>query len=226
MLGHRLYFTAPQELLHGLQEIFLDEIYKQELPQNARILDCGANIGLSIIYFKQICPTASITAFEPDAINFELLKRNIRSFGLQQVDLQNMAVWKESTQLPFSVNQGMASHIDLHSTNTQPVFVNATRLRDWLTQPVDFLKIDIEGAEFEVLSDCDEKLKNVQRLFIEYHGLFAQTTELTELFQLLERNGFNFYIKEATPIFQTPFLRPASTVHPYQVQLNIFCFRN
>ena len=226
LLEHLLFFTAPQELLHGLQEIFLDEIYKQELPENARILDCGANIGLSIIYLKRICPTARITAFEPDEMNFELLKKNLTSFKLQQVDIQKLAVWKENTTLQFSNSQGMASHIENKPSGGNTVSVNATRLRDWLEQPVDFLKLDIEGAEFEVLMDCDEKLENVQRLFIEYHGQFEQKQELTTLLQLVERSGFKYYIREATPVFRTPFSRPAMQEHPYQVQLNIFCFRN
>jgi len=51
--GGKFYFNAPQELLHGLQEIFIDQIYKQPLAPHSLILDCGANIGLSVIWLKQ-----------------------------------------------------------------------------------------------------------------------------------------------------------------------------
>lgn len=225
LLGHRLYFTAPQELLHGLQEIFLDEIYKQELPEKARILDCGANIGLSVLYLKKICPSARIIAFEPEEVNFELLTKNLSSFGWQDVEMQKMAVWKENTHLPFSKSQGMASHIENNAAAANTASVKTTRLRDWLEQPVDFLKLDIEGAEFEVLMDCADKLNQVKRLFIEYHGQFSQQRNLTTLLKLVTQSGFNYYIREASPIYSTPFFRPEKQEHPYQVQLNIFCFR-
>src|SRR5438067_1966451 len=80
LFNHKIFFHGRNEFLHGLNEIFLGEIYKIKLPQNARIIDCGAHIGLSTIYFKRICPTATIIAFEPDDRNFNLLKQNIQSF--------------------------------------------------------------------------------------------------------------------------------------------------
>src|SRR5690349_11035634 len=87
ILGHWLYFISPPELLYGLREIFIDNIYQQELKENALILDCGANIGLSVIYLKSICPTARIIAFEPDENNFNLLQKNVDSYNLKNVEL-------------------------------------------------------------------------------------------------------------------------------------------
>lgn len=54
LLNHKTYFHGGPEYLHGIQEIFIDETYLQNLPQNAFILDCGANIGLSVIYLKAL----------------------------------------------------------------------------------------------------------------------------------------------------------------------------
>ena len=66
-------------ILHGVKEIFIEDVYYQQLPENAYILDCGAHIGLSVIYLKSICPSANIICFEPDNKNFELLQKNIAS---------------------------------------------------------------------------------------------------------------------------------------------------
>jgi FkbM family methyltransferase len=225
LFGKPLLFNAPQELIHGLNEIFLEEIYKQSLPNNARVLDCGANIGLSIIYIKRICPTAKITAFEPDKGNYELLARNMQTFELKDVEIREEAIWKEDTTVEFSTHQGMASHIEQQS-ETGTTSIKAVRLRTLLNEPIDFLKLDIEGAEYEVLMDCQEKLANVQRIFIEYHGQFSTAKQLQEIFDLLTKSGFQYYIKEAAPIFETPFYRASSMKHPYQVQLNIFGFRD
>ena len=52
--GKKVFYRNPQEFLHGLEEIFIDEVYLQKLPFNAYVIDCGSNIGLSIIYIKQL----------------------------------------------------------------------------------------------------------------------------------------------------------------------------
>src|SRR5688572_18307628 len=63
LLGKWVYFNSSTELLHALKEIFIDKIYLQPLPPQPYIIDCGANIGLSVIYMKTIYPEATILAF-------------------------------------------------------------------------------------------------------------------------------------------------------------------
>jgi FkbM family methyltransferase len=224
LFGKSLFFISAPELLHGLQEIFIDQIYQQVLPSNPYIIDCGANIGMSIIYLKSNFPDAEIIAFEPDEINFELLNKNMQSFGYTTVDLHKEAVWNENTKLMFSNESSMGSKIELNST-AQSVEVQAIRLKDFLTKKVDFLKIDIEGAEYAVLSDIADNLHHVQNMFLEYHGSFSQNGELAKIIQIIDKAGFNFYIKEAAPIYFTPFYRIKNPHTDYDVQLNLFCFR-
>src|SRR5882724_1649917 len=92
LFGKRFFFYSPQEFLHGLQELFIEELYSQYLSECPFIIDCGANMGRSIIYMKQLYPGAVIIAFEPDETNFELLSKNIRSFGYEGVTLCKEAV--------------------------------------------------------------------------------------------------------------------------------------
>ncbi len=219
-----LYFYNAQELLHGLNEIFIEHIYKQNLSPNSFIIDCGANIGMSVIYMKDNFPDAEIIAFEPDEFNFNLLTKNISSFGYSNVKAYKQAVWKENTTLHFSNDGSMGSKIvsDLYSETKQ---IEAVRLYDFLDRNVDFLKIDIEGAEYEVLKDIASKLYLVNNLFLEYHGKFEQHSELTEIVNIINAAGFQFYIKEAASIYDTPFYRQKNPNTDYDVQLNIFCFR-
>jgi len=224
LLDKKTFFYGGPEYLHGLQEIFIDDIYNQRLPENAFILDCGAHIGLSIIYLKSICPTANIICFEPDAKNFNLLQKNILSHHLKNIEAKNEAVWIENTSLNFIQEGNMGSKIGDNSlANT--VSVKAARLKDYLKRKIDFLKIDIEGAEYKVLKDIQENLYHVQNMFIEYHGTFEQNNELLEIFEIISKAGFKFYIKEAAPVYDQPFL-PKTTSGEYDVQLNLFCFRN
>jgi len=222
--GKKIYYTRPSEFLYALKEIFVEEIYKIDLPSNANILDCGANIGLSVIYLKRQFPKSRVIAFEPDNSNFDLLKKNVHSFELENVELIKKAVWIEDTTLSFSNEGTMGSKIDSNAVNATKV--EATRIKNYLNQRIHFLKIDIEGAEYSVLKDISEQLNNVENLFLEYHGTFNQINELTEILNILHKAGFAYYIKEAAEIYKTPFLASTSSNNwEYDIQLNIFCFR-
>ncbi len=224
LFGKDFFFVSPAELMHGLNEIFIEEIYKQRLPKNPYIIDCGANIGLSIIYLKQMFPEAEIIAFEPDEKNFNLLQTNIKSFNYKNVQARKEAVWIENTTLQFASEGSMSSRIHTEdSDNIVPV--KAIRLKDYLDRPIDFLKIDIEGAEFLVIKDIADQLHYINNLFLEYHGSFYQNEELNQIFSLLVDKGFSYYIKEAASIYDHPFDRKRTKNINYDVQLNIFCFR-
>ena len=86
--------------------------------------------------------SAHIICFEPDAKSFDLLQKNISSHHLKNIDARNEAIWFENTSLNFIQEGNMASRIGIDSpVNT--VSVKAVRLKDYLNQKVDFLKIDI-----------------------------------------------------------------------------------
>lgn len=225
VLGHTCYFNTGNEVLHALDEIFISEFYKIPFKSDTPlVIDCGAHIGFSVIYTKLKFPGARVIAFEPDPKNFELLSRNIDSFNLKDVVLRNEAVWVEDTELSFAGTGTMSSKIDINNV-TGTIKTKAIRLKNLLNQRIDFLKLDIEGAEFNVLIDIAEELSNVEYLFIEYHGSFSQNNELLEILNLVTKKGFRFYLLEANPSYPTPFTRNGQKP-PYDVQLNIFCFRD
>lgn len=224
LFNNNLFFYSAPELLHGFKEIFIDKIYKQPLVENPYIIDCGANIGMSVIYMKQQFPQAEIIAFEPDETNFSLLNKNINSFGYSNVLLYKEAIWNENTTLQFSNESSMGSKIEIDTTSNT-IAVKAVRLKDFLNRQVDFLKIDIEGAENVVLTDIADNLHFVKNMFLEYHGTFDQNKELVKMINIISNAGFNFYVKEAASIYETPFYRTRNPYTSYDVQLNIFCFR-
>jgi FkbM family methyltransferase len=201
-----LHYIRPYEVLKTYQEIFVEEIYKFESNKSHPvILDCGANIGISTIYFKTIYPNAIVHAFEPDANLFEILSKNIHANGFKQVELHQAAIWTEHTTLSFDNKGSEASHIDTTGQSTNKV--EAIKLSTILSNldAVDFLKMDIEGAEFEVVKDCD-------------------THKLNELLNLVETAGFKVYIKMAADNLKQPFAQK-DTGTIYDVQLNIFCYK-
>lgn len=223
LLGRKVLFRGGPDYLMGLNEIFVDNNYNQTLSENAFIIDCGSHIGMSIIFFKSICPSSRIIGFEPDAMNYDLLMKNMSYHHLKNVKIINKAVWTSNTTLNFDMEASMSSHIIESSENGTKV--ETCRLSDYLDEKVDFLKIDIEGAEYEVLKDIAPKLKYVSKLFVEYHGTFQQNNELVEMLDILVKNNFRFYIKETGPIYAQPFtgIKGDSL---YDLQLNIFCINN
>jgi FkbM family methyltransferase len=218
-------FRNPAEFLHTYREIYGHGIYDIPLGPAPLILDCGANIGIATLYLKQRHPDAEVIAFEPDATNFALLEANVGAAGFGGVTLRREAVWKADGAIRFSLDASMGSRIEDGATaggRTQSV--PAVRLRNLIDRRVDFLKLDIEGAEYEVLKDIEGVLGHVRHLFLEYHGDFADGGRLAEIASILSRNGFAYYVREAADPHPHPFRR-SGPKPMYDVQLNIFCFR-
>lgn len=192
--------------------------------ENPNIIDCGANIGISTIFFKSIFPSATVTAFEPDPDLFRYLTKNCAS--LDGVELIEAAVWTEETTLPFQRAGLLGSHFSHLSEKPGPgaeIEVKTARLSSYLESPVDLLKIDIEGAEFEVLKDCREFLSNVKNLFVEAHTFPDRPQRLAELFTLIEESGFRVHIHSSMEESQ-PFLS-VSEHNGKDLRLNLFCYR-
>lgn len=223
-LDGEILFYDPFEFLYAAKEIFVDEIYKQNLQSPKYILDCGAHIGLSVIYLKKQFHDTEIVAFEPDEKNFDLLQKNLALQKITGVNLQKKAVWVNNEDLKFSAGNSMSSKIS-EEVADQTVTVKACRLKDFLTREVDFLKLDIEGAEFKVLEDIREELHFIKNLFIEYHGFFNNQDELVKILSWVEQSGFSFYIQEAAKIFKKPFVKEERETKDFDIQLNIYCSR-
>ncbi|HEU5365569.1 MAG TPA: FkbM family methyltransferase [Hanamia sp.] len=228
-LGHTFYVHDHDSFLLGIQELFTQgkNIYRfHSSKANPYIIDCGANLGMSIIFFKSIYPNSRIRAFEADPHIFSFLEKNVKSFGLKDVELINKAVWKNSEEpLTFWVEGGAGGRIEKEKNNSAAKFiqVTTTRLKDYLNEKIDFLKIDIEGAEFDVITDCSDLLYNVDNLFVEYHGFEKTEQNLHNLLSIFQKAGFRYHIKE-TFTSPEPFINQRIN-DGMDLQLNIFCYR-
>ena len=225
---YKIIFKDPKAFLYSVKELFVEEIYKFKAQDDTPyIIDCGSYIGTSILFFKTQYPNAKILAFEPDNSNFELLNNNIKNWDLKDIEIQNAAIWIDNLGVNFIADGNMASKID-ESNNTahnENQKTKSVRLRDLLTEKIDFLKIDIEGAEYEVLVDCESKLSFVENLFIEYHGNYNEMYKLNKILNILIENNFKYYIKEAGVTFEHPFY-DRENIYDFNIQLNIFAFKN
>jgi FkbM family methyltransferase len=226
LYGERVQFPDGASYISMIEEIQEKEIYKFSSETTApRIIDCGANIGLSAIYFKYLFPHAKITAFEPDPRIFKYLQKNISQFNFQDIELCEQAVWEKDGTLKFSQEGADAGNIAEFPSSNELITVACSRLYDRLDEVIDFLKIDIEGAELLVLEDCKSRLHNVMRLFVEYHSYSGRPQELDQLLHILKDTGFRYYIQAVGSSSPTPFIHVSEHLG-MDLQLNIFAYRN
>lgn len=188
------------------------------------ILDCGANVGVTVHYWKHLYPAAKVIAFEADPEIYKLLERNCK--GLANVQLYNFAVWTRKETLKFSSNHSVGGHLSHLSEAGECLDlcqVPTVRLRDFLDRRIDFMKVDIEGAEHEVIADCADRLKNVEKLFVELHSFADRPQGFGKLLQIIESAGFRFHIHTELPA-PRPFLeRPV--INGKDLRLDVFAFR-
>lgn len=187
--------------LNVFQHVFLNkeyEVIKQlviEYELNIEtIVDCGANIGLSTIFFNQHFPSAKILALEPNEGSYQFLKKNTLGFPL--IKTKRIGVWSsKETLIP---NSGFRDRLDWSFSLRLPHFGEGGFIKVDTLQAiaetvgwtkVDFIKIDIEGAEFELFRSHEQwslLLKRVSILCVEVH---EEMGDIFEIIDILKKYG-------------------------------------
>lgn len=234
IIGKKLNFLSGKSVITLYDEIYNKKNYFfTTSTENPYIIDCGSNIGMSIIYFKELYPKAKIVGFEADPTLFKILQENIHTnFVLEDVTLYNKAVWYKETSLNFCSDNGISGSLDFFqkeaSKSLEKVAIQTINLADYLKdRKVDLLKIDIEGAEFEVLMNCKSYLHNVEKIIFEYHSSFNNKQKLGEILSMLSNNDFRYYIQDARNI-RNPFEKKEQQKikgSKFDLQLDIFAYR-
>lgn len=224
----RIEYVDAASCASALRAIFEHQIYAFHVETGfPRIIDCGANIGLAILYWKQKYPGARITAFEPDPIVFETLSRNVEGWGLRDVELLRSAVGKEHGEAFFHSEGADAGCVVRENAPPSPanplITVDVIPLAPLLDERVDLLKIDIEGAETDVLLSVADRLQNVQRIFVEWHSFSGEPQHLHTILGILVNAGFRVHCQPEFSL-SSPFLEVATTA-PMDNRVNVFAMR-
>lgn len=185
--GHIIYFNLRSPEIGFFGEIFLDQVYEQEkefIPQNGwTVFDIGANIGLFALRNSSRVARGKIICFEPNDLVYQALQKNIRVNKLSNVEPYPLAIGGDTGQIEFQVSpysSGSGSIMPWRLKNSHPakltkVLVSSETLDFFckkrnINEPIDLIKMDIEGAEFEALSGGAEVLQRTKRIVMEYHG--------------------------------------------------------
>lgn len=204
-LGQTFHAFTPEGFLALFDEIYITQPYAFACDRpDPVIIDCGSNIGISVLFFKKLFPRAQITCFEPDPGSFALLQKNLAANLYDDVRAHATALSDRVGEITFYNDPGTAGNlcmsIDPARMNKHAITVRSGKLSDYITGPVDYLKIDVEGAEDAVMQDLMQsgKLRQVQKLFMEYHHHIHSTQDkLAGMLQILENHGFGYTLGTA-----------------------------
>lgn len=154
------------------------------------ILDLGANVGYTSIYFNQYFPDAKILAVEPDVNNFIQLSINTQDF--RNIETINCAVWPYEASLTlknYISDDWGKSFEETKDTNSNTVnaysILQLQKMKDY--SHIDIIKMDIEGAEQAIFEHEVDFLKQTKLIAIEIHDDLADRPKIN---QALRSQGF------------------------------------
>lgn len=203
--GHKMFLDSKDSLclsINGVYEPFETELVKKEIKKGDVVLDLGANIGYyTLIFAKLVGKRGKVFAFEPDPTNFSLLKKNVEMNGYKNVELVQKAVSNKTGKIKLYLcedNKGDHRIYNSHD-GRQSIEIEAIRLDDYFKNyngAVDFIKMDIQGAEGGAIQGMFNLLKkNNVKIITEFWpiGLKRFGIDPGECLKLLIEFGFKLY---------------------------------
>jgi FkbM family methyltransferase len=187
-------------------QVVLGRAYEFDLPFSPKsIVDAGANIGMTSIYFTHRYPDAKVIAIEAEASNFAVLARNVRPYP--SIIPIHAALWSRDGEIsvyeadPASGVSGNWAFVTREGPGVKVRAVTMpTLMKELQIQAVDLVKIDIEGAEKEVF-EAGDWIKSVRCLMIELHDQFRPgcseaVNSAAQGFSKLQRGETTVYLRK------------------------------
>jgi len=197
----RLVVRSPMDVW-SVKETFLDAFYTKygvPIQDGWTVIDIGAGIGDFSIYVAYGKPKTTIFAYEPFIESFELLNENLRLNNIKNVNPFQIAIWSAYGELLLDDSNGEPLQItsnksNLDGENWQKKIVQSKSLlailEEHALEKVDLLKLDCEGAEYDVLMKAPSAVfDKIERITMEYHDLDAEHNH-QRLIPFLEDQGY------------------------------------
>lgn len=223
--GRPLRLCDGPSFLSAWDEVFVNRIYDLgDLRGTPRLVDAGANVGLAAVYWKRRYGEIHYTGFEPDPAIAAVCRENLAAWGVGG-SLIEAAVGPQVGEMTFLCDGADGGRLATGgaAAGAPGLRVRVEELAPYLCEPVDLLKIDIEGAEAAVLPALAPAIREVRRLFVEWHVPATGPSGLGEAIARLESWGFAVQIQPVSwP--DSPF-QLTSAPGDFRQQLNVFASR-
>ena len=173
------------EALYSIVADFNYYLHFYKLKKSDIVLDAGANVGvLSIFFSKIVGKTGCIHSFEPDSININWMKKNIDlNKDLENtIKIYDVLLWDKNDWIDFEEAGTVGSSAIWFSGKNNIIKKRAMTIDNWVIEneitKLDFIKMDIEGAEIEALDGCIDTIKNLKPNFAiaSYHIVNGEPT--------------------------------------------------
>lgn len=175
------------EALYPIADDFNYYQHFYKVKENDIVVDAGANMGhISIFFSKRVGENGKVYCFEPDKFNIQYLNNN-RQLNIDLKDnivIEDLLLWNENALVDFEEAGTVGSSAVWFSGNANVVKKQAITLDSWANQrkltKLDFVKMDIEGAEIEALDGSIQVIKQFNPNFAiaSYHIVNGEPTYL------------------------------------------------
>jgi FkbM family methyltransferase len=159
------------------------------IKEDGTILDLGANVGYTVAHLATRFPKARVIGVEMDPENAEMARRNTRAFGAR-VQIVEGAVWTDDGEIHYGGDTAFGFRVSsvpkpdqLRSEKVAPAFNIETLCKEHDVSTIDFMKMDIEGAEAHVLYRNNDWLRRVNAMNLEVHTPAKRTDCMRHLQQ-------------------------------------------
>lgn len=172
--GNKMIINSLDNLylaLYGKHEEFESKCVKKVIKKGDCVLDIGANQGyFSLFFAKLVGENGRIISFEPDSENCKIIEKNIELNNYHNIELNQKAVSNQTGKINMYVgNYRTGNRIYESDKNRVVIKIESIKLDDFFKDfknNINFIKIDVEGAEFSVIQGMDEFLKNNKEIII------------------------------------------------------------
>jgi FkbM family methyltransferase len=184
-----------------IKETLFDRFYDRcgmQVRKDWNILDIGGGLGDYTVYAARQASSGTVYAFEPLPESFSLMEQNCRENGVKNVALFAEAIWSKDSEVALDTDTGpqvtfMSHQATEHSTSkirARSVTLE-TALRSLNLNRCDLLKMDCEGAEYDILLNTSaDTLKKIDRITMEYHDNLTPHSHV-ELISFLINQGYH-----------------------------------
>lgn len=207
IFDYTIKFYNYDTFLNLFEEIFLVRPYFVKVEKNNPfIIDCGSNIGMSVLFFKWLYPDSKIIAFEANPSAYQFLKQNIDNNKLKNVTAINQAVCEKGSTISFYVDpteqdsavSGITPQVLVElGCKMKEIKIEAVQLSKYILDTVDILKLDVEASEGIILEEIYNKLDLVKTLILDFNyspRFINERNKLSKILEMLDKKGFKYAV--------------------------------
>lgn len=204
--GHKMFLDSTDSLELLTREVYhplLTDLVKKEVKEGDVVLDIGAHIGyFTLIFAKLVGKKGKVFAFEPEPNNFELLRKNVETNGYKNVVLVQRAVSNKNEKNKLYLSKDCSGMHKIKNSGHSRYFIQmkTIKLDDYFKNydgNIDFIKMDIEGAEAWALEGMSLLLARSKKVKIitEFYPLAFKEFNIKskEFLNFFIKHGFKFY---------------------------------